>query len=115
VVYDRASGLMWQQSGSDNRMDYKNAQTYVKNLNCAEFAGYNDWRFPTLEEAMSLMEPTKNNYGLYIDSVFDTKHTYVYTSDLKRASHAWIVKFHYGYCSFYKNRFRYDQYVRAVR
>ncbi len=71
VVYDKASGLTWQQGGSNSRMTYKSAQEYIDDLNAKEFGGYGDWRLPTLEEAMSLMEPEKKNGDLYIDPVFD--------------------------------------------
>jgi hypothetical protein len=63
IVYDRASDLMWQQSGS-GYVNYEKAKAYVTELNSDRFAGYNDWRLPTLEEAMSLMETSKNKGGL---------------------------------------------------
>ena len=68
---DYASSLMWQQSGADKYMEYEKAKEYVDQLNRDQFAGYSDWRLPTLEETMSLMEPTKNKNGLYIDPLFD--------------------------------------------
>ena len=112
VVYDHASGLMWQQSGSAERMAYKEVKAYINALNSQGFAGYHDWRLPTLEEAMSLMEPTKMNADLYIDSKFDTGQRWIWTSDTIRASSAWVVNFGYGGCS--SNDFSYN-YVRAVR
>ncbi len=111
VVYDRNSGLMWQQSGSDNFMTYENAKAWVEQLN---FAGYSDWRLPTLEEAMSLMESKKNSDGLYIDSKFDKTQQWIWTSDLvKGESWAWVVGFNFGYCTNYG--FYANYYVRAVR
>lgn len=58
VVYDHASGLMWQQSGSNKYMFYEQAKEYVAKLNSDQFAGFSDWRLPTLEEATSLMKST---------------------------------------------------------
>ncbi len=110
VVFDQATDLMWQQSGSDKYLNYTQAKAYVIQLNREQFAGHSDWRLPTLKEAITLLEQTKNNDGLYIDSVFGSKQRRIWTSDLYIASVAWIVDFNYGYCN-------YDNYgyVRAVR
>jgi len=113
VFYDKARGLMWQQSGSDNRMDLDDAMAYVDKLNLERFAGYSDWRIPTLEEAITLLEPTKNNDGLYIDQVFDRRQKWIWTSDLDSASRAWVVSFSNGGCGY--GDFYYGSYVRAVR
>jgi tetratricopeptide (TPR) repeat protein len=113
VVYDRTSSLMWQQSGSDKSMRYKNAKAYVTRLNCARFAGYNDWRLPTLEEAMTLMEPSKKNGDLYVDSVFNKTQVWIWMSDLYSASRAWVINFGNGGCG--NSIFYYGYYVRAVR
>ncbi len=118
VVYDHASGIMWQQSGSDKDITYKKAKSYIMALNRQSFVGYSDWRLPTLEEAMSLMEPKKNSYYFYIDPIFDTKQSWIWTSDIKPGfwtGGAWGVCFFSGYCTnldFYLN---YDIIVRAVR
>lgn len=113
VVVDHASGLVWQQSGSGNYMNYKTANKYVDRLNQDTFAGYHDWRLPTLEEAMSLMEPTGMKGDLYIDPLFDQKQQWIWTSDGNSASSAWVVYFSYGFCSLYI--FDSYFYVRAVR
>ncbi len=115
VVFDHACGLMWQQSGSTKEVKYKKAKKYVKKLNKDKFAGYNDWRLPTLEEAMSLMEPKKND-GLCIDLRFNTIQLWIWTSDLYSGEvkpAAWLLDFISGMC---QTRHLIDKfYVRAVR
>jgi hypothetical protein len=113
IIIDFATGLMWQQSGSEYEMVWENAQKEVDRLNRKKFAGYDDWRLPTLEEAMSLMEPARKNGGLYIDPIFD-KQRWIWTADRKSGSLAWHVFFDNGFCDIWhvKNAFTY---VRAVR
>lgn len=113
VVRDYATGLMWQQAGS-NRGDYKKAQEYINKLNRDNFAGFNDWRLPTLEEAMSLMEREKRGAELYIDPVFDQDQWWIWCADKSSASFAWVVGFASGGC--YGRDFEADDlFVRAVR
>ena len=115
VIYDHASGLMWQKSGSYKCMDYDKAKAYVDQLNHNRFAGYDNWRLPTLEEAMSLMEPTENNDRLYINSVFDKNQAWIWTSDLYNVWSGWVVDFSSGCYNYYYDDadFR-SSYVRAV-
>ena len=114
VVYNHASDLMWQQSGSQKYMNFDDAKKYVSQLNREGFAGFNDWRLPTLEEAMSLMEPSQKNDDLYIEKVFDKIQKWIWTSDLFSASSAWVANFNFGDCfSLDFNSFNF--YVRAVR
>ncbi len=109
VVLDKATGLMWQQSGSPDEMTYATAKKYIRDLNTQRLAGYNDWRLPTLEEAMSLMEPKKDE--LYLDSVFDPAQLSIRTADKFSVSSAWTVSFYHGLCHIGIS----DLYVRAVR
>ncbi|MDZ7302137.1 MAG: DUF1566 domain-containing protein [candidate division KSB1 bacterium] len=97
IVLDHATGLMWQQSGSPDSVTYADAEKYIRDLNNKRFAGYNDWRLPTLEEAMSLME-SKEHGGLYIDPIFDHNQRWIWTADKESAGRAWYVDFHYGNC-----------------
>jgi hypothetical protein len=118
VVFDHASGLMWQQSGSVKEISYDDAKKYVSQLNSDQFAGYNDWRMPTLEEAMSLMEPAEKSSGIHLDTVFDNTQVWIWTSDINNVSLAWLVNFVSGNCYTYPNDyfdFVNGGYVRAVR
>ena len=113
VVLDHATGLMWQQSGSPNYVTYAAAESYVREKNNERFAGFNDWRLPTLEEAMSLMEREQKNGDLYIDPVFDRTQSWIWTSDKSSESSCWVANFNYGRC--YVPHVDYDYYVRLVR
>ncbi len=113
LVVDHAGGLMWQQSGSDDRPDYNSAENYVERLNRVEFTGFDDWRLPTLEEAMSLMECEEKNGDLYIDPAFDKKQRWIWTADKESASDVWVVLFNYGGCD--NDHVGDGNYVRAVR
>lgn len=113
VVVDHACGLMWEQSGSKKRMQFNDSKKYINDLNSKRFAGFRDWRLPILEEAMSLMEPKKHG-KLYIDPVFDKMQDWIWTSDKKDASAAWVVYFNFGLCN--ASRVGYGSLsVRAVR
>ena len=117
IVFDVTTGLMWQQSGSLKNAEHAETQNHIVALNSGNFAGFNDWRLPTLEESMSLMEPKKSKKeGLDINPVFDLKQNWIWTADTHGVHFAWRVGFiSGGYCnlSYVNGDFRY--YVRAVR
>lgn len=130
LVIDHTTGLTWQQSGSNHEMNMNAANEYVARLNQGCYANYADWRLPTLEEAMSLLEPQKIN-DLHINPAFDKKQYWLRTADRFRDTStkwaylieatnlfydtwgSWIVDFKSGYCMI--NRGDDDYFVRAVR
>ena len=69
VVIDHATGLMWHQSGSDVSITWSKVKKWIEKLNKSGYAGYYDWRIPTLEEAVSLLESSERNAS-HIDPVF---------------------------------------------
>jgi hypothetical protein len=99
VVLDHATGLMWHQSGSEGFLVYEKAKQWVNELNRRGYAGYRDWRLPTLEEGASLLERTKMNDDLYIDLLFSEKQRWIWTSDTVSgvSSQVWGVLFFSGY------------------
>ncbi|HEX9974426.1 MAG TPA: DUF1566 domain-containing protein [bacterium] len=114
VIFDSDSGLMWQKSGSLRSMWLETAKQWIEELNRISYAGHNDWRLPTLEEAMSLMKKERLNGDMHIDLMFDKNQTSIWTSDMTTAgSRAWVVFFNYGSC--YANCFDFNNFVRAVR
>ena len=115
VVYDGATKLYWQRSGSDEEMNYDQALAYVDSLNRVKFVGYTNWRLPMLEEAMSLMEPEKKNGELYIDPMFDYGQRWIWTASKQSASVVWVAYFNKGYCYSIDVAYKWQDYVRAVR
>ena len=110
VVIDAATGLMWHQSGSGDYMSWNSAKEWIKKLNNKGYAGYQDWRLPTLEEAASLLEQGKTN-NLYIAPVFDEIQWGIWSGDMHGSEGAWSVYFSLGNVRWnVKNRF-----VRPVR
>ncbi len=81
VIIDHATGLMWQQSGSADGLHEKVAAAYIEELNREGFAGFSDWRLPTIEELGSLMEPIGKNRGLFIDPLFDARQETLRSAD----------------------------------
>ncbi len=112
LVIDHTTALTWQQSGSDNRMRFEETEKHILKLNINSFAGYRDWRLPTLEEAMSLVAPANRAGFLYMDRIFDNLQTRIWTADKFKPSIAWHVDFRSGYCG--SNALG-NIYVRAVR
>jgi hypothetical protein len=112
VVIDKTTKLTWQQSGSTNAVTYNDAGKYIRELNKEKFAGHKDWRFPTLDEAMSLLRPRKSGGDLYIDPAFDRTQQWIWTMDEADAEVPWVVTFRAG-CCYIPITSQY--YVRAVR
>ncbi|MGH7596621.1 MAG: DUF1566 domain-containing protein [bacterium] len=114
LVVDRATSLLWQRSGS-GYLNYRDAEAYIDSLNRQNFGGFRDWRLPTLEEAMTLIEPKESDGDLYIDLIFDRKQRWLWTADQYPAARAaWVVHFYSGYC-FPGVVGVYYSHVRAVR
>jgi len=112
TINDRATGLMWEQGGSSGVMRYEEASEYVESLNREKFAGFSDWRLPTLEELASLLKP-KGEDGLYIDPIFDRKQTWCWAADRSEGVGAWNVRFDLGRVRWYSKV--YSHYVRVCR
>jgi hypothetical protein len=117
VVFDHNTSLMWQQSGSGKYDDFGIAQQFIADLNSQKYAGFSDWRLPTLEEAMSLMEPVKRNGDLYIDPIFDARQKWIWTCDPVKGelSRGWVVGYFRGICDHEHFLSNYVYFVRAVR
>jgi serine/threonine-protein kinase len=112
IIFDSYSGLSFQKSGSLKRLSYRKANKYLDQLNAERFSGIEDWRLPTLEEAMSLMKPVRNDKGLHIEALFDFKQKYIWTCDLYNNLQPWCVDFKRGLCAI--TGILNPHYVRAV-
>ena len=99
IVVDRAYGLIWQKGGSLKFLRLDEASEWIKNLNERGFAGFDEWRLPTLEEAMSLIKAEEKRGGLHVDSAFDERQEWIWTADNFSETSialAWVVDFTSG-------------------
>jgi hypothetical protein len=95
TVIDKVTGLMWQRAGLDimsNRMMRK----AIDKLNQEGFAGFNDWRMPTLHEAMSLMEQEINNKDQYVHTAFSKDQPFILVDATRRPGGQWFVDYKHG-------------------
>ena len=93
VVVDNATGLMWHQNGSNEHMIWNDARDWVKKLNKGGYAGFRDWRLPTLEEASSLLESSKRIGDKYIAPLFSNKQISIWTGDKYGLKGTWVIYF----------------------
>jgi len=112
TVTDHATGLMWQKFGSKDYMSHDNAEKYINGLNRQRVAGYDNWRLPTVEELMSLLENKEMNGDFYISPLFDKKQRWCWSSDRCGSGGWWGVLFTHGRIDWYVSDL---YYVRGVR
>ena len=139
VVLDKRTRLMWMavelndsvwQKNKANQQwfkthSYPDAETLIRNFNQGiGYAGFRDWRIPTLAEAASLLRKRKNARSLFLPALFspgdsNTPLIYIWTSDYFNASQSgrrnmiWTVSFAAG--SIFKESYRNPHFIRLVR
>ena len=108
TILDTRTNLLWQQSPSDKRFTWQDANKHCKSLT---LAGYDDWRLPTKEELEHLIN---RKYRPTIDPIFKCKSSYYWSSSTYVFPfYAWVVGFNVGVVSFGSKGYGY--FVRAVR
>lgn len=112
VIIDLATQLTWHPSGSDVPLFYDDAKEWLKELNQKKYAGLSDWRLPTLEEALTLLE-RKPKDKFHIDPLFSKEQYSMWTGDFFSDIRVWAVSFNYG--RVFKARFNEGDFVRPVR
>lgn len=98
VVKDYATTLMWQQSGPADPLTWPRARQYVVSLNQQAYAGFTDWRLPTLEELASLLEAAQPEGQLYLAPVFGSTPLWCWSADTVAGADgaAWYISFTSG-------------------
>ena len=95
VVVDRRTGLMWQSGGIDIG-SIRHIRAAISRANETGFAGYDDWRLPSLEEALSLLEPVRNGKGLYLHLAFSREQPFIFVAAQRKPGGYWFVDFKQG-------------------
>lgn len=95
TVCDERTGLLWQGAGLD-LCSIRRMTTNIEQLNKKGFAGFHDWRMPTVEEAMSLMEPSPNSKGLYLHACFSKEQPFIFIAARRKPTGYWFVDYKHG-------------------
>ena len=111
VVVDSLTGLVWQRTFERNKK-WEEAQEYRQGLN---YAGFHDWRLPTIIELRSLVDYHRQAPCIDTNAFPDTPKDWFWSSTpLNGASNtAWWVNFDYGTTYAYNKENTYS--VRCVR
>lgn len=97
VVIDPTFKLMWEDGDKVYIDDYKGAKSYCEKLS---YAGYSDWRLPTIKELQSIVDDSKHSPALNrAFKYYNADNTYYWSSTIfaKNSSTAWHVDFSGGY------------------
>ncbi|MBU0962099.1 MAG: DUF1566 domain-containing protein [Proteobacteria bacterium] len=95
TVVDQKTGLMWQRAGLDIT-SVRSMQRNIEKLNKEGFAAHHDWRMPTMEEAMSLMEPEVNSKGTHLQLCFSKEQPFIFVAAQRKPGGYWFVDYKQG-------------------
>ena len=92
TVTEAVSGLMWHRGGCDIT-SLRRIQSYISDINQNGFAGFSDWRLPSLEEAMSLMQPVISAKEQYINPCFSHHQPFIFVAGHRQPGGYWFVDY----------------------
>ena len=95
TVTDKVTGLMWQRGGIDI-MSNRSMRREVNRINEENFAGYSDWRLPSVAEALSLLEREKLANNQYLHSCFSGEQPFVFADATRKPGGQWFVDYKQG-------------------
>jgi serine/threonine-protein kinase len=112
IIKDRATDLLWQQSGSAYPLTWHQAHAYIKQLNLRRLGGTRTWRLPTVDELMTVLTPTPHGEDYCIEPIFDRKQKWLWSADRRSFIAAWYVSVDMGFIAW--QDFSAHYYVRGV-
>lgn len=95
LVVDQRTSLMWQRGGIDIGSN-RHIQRCLEEHNSEKYAGFDDWRLPTMEEALSLLQPQKNSKDVYLDACFSKEQPFIFVAAQRKPGGYWFVDFKQG-------------------
>ena len=98
-ILDQCTGLTWQQAGSAYPLTWKQAQTYIRELNRGQSAGFGSWRLPTVDELMSIVTRLPQGLDLCMGPVFDSSQKWLWSADKRSFTAAWYLNMDLGFVS----------------
>lgn len=95
TIIDLKTGLMWQRGGLDIN-SIRHTRKEIDAINRNGFAGFKDWRLPTLEEALSLMETAPNAKAVHLHPCFSKNQPFIFVEARRRPGGYWFVDYKQG-------------------
>ena len=100
TVRDPLHDLTWQSAGSDYPLNRHEAHEYIRDLNQRAWAGADDWRLPTVNELLSIINRPATPEAQCQDPVFDLERKCFWSIDRRSAVAAWYVNLDVGFAHF---------------
>jgi hypothetical protein len=95
TVIDERTDIMWQLGGLD-LCSRRSMQRKREKIKAEGFAGYQDWRLPTVAEALSLMEPCPNEKGIHLHPCFSKEQPFIFVAARRKPTGYWFVDYKQG-------------------
>ncbi len=112
VIIDGATNIIWQKSGSESPLQWEQAKDYITKLNQQKFGNHEDWRLPTINELLSLLNPPPPGEDFCFQSQMSSIQKWIWSGDTRSKRAAWFVDVEMG---FVESRDLLDcYYVKAV-
>ena len=122
TLTDKQTGLMWKQclegqnggqcAGKANPLSWDGAVNAAQTANNAHYAGYSDWRLPTVDELVSVIERQCSNPAVNL-SIFPSTPAHSVWTGNRSSANAWSVDFGIGHP--FQSVMAGGKYVRLVR
>jgi hypothetical protein len=115
AAIDQRTGLMWTAKDVGTST-FRDAAVLIAKLNAETFAGFADWRLPTLQELFAIVDHGRTSPAIDTNAFPTCKGDWYWTSIPLTSSpsgYAWLVGFSYG--DAYFNGQYLSGRVRAVR
>ncbi len=95
IIVDTRTSLMWQRDGLDIT-SIRSMNRLVEQISETGLHGYRDWRLPSVEEAMSLMEPEANIKDIHLNTNFSKEQPFIFTACPRKPGGYWFVDYKHG-------------------
>lgn len=95
TVLEQKTSLMWQRGGIDITSN-RTMRRKIEEINKEGYAGFHDWRMPTMEEALSLMEGEPNSKGVHLQLCFSKDQPFIFVAARRLPGGYWFVDYKQG-------------------
>ncbi|MEW6077859.1 MAG: protein kinase [Thermodesulfobacteriota bacterium] len=97
VMVDATTNLAWQQAGSESVLPWDQAHAYIFTLNRRKFGGYENWRLPTVNELLSLLNPPPPGEDFCFQSAMSSVQKWIWSGDTRSKRAAWFMDGEMGF------------------